>query len=85
MCVLIVGLCILVSGLDVCLMVSKKEFTTADERKLADQEQMEYLTKRSQERKYRWRSGRGVGIFLSLSLSMVNVFPPAWSGIRYSD
>lgn len=53
MYVLIVGLCILVFGLDVCLMVSKKEFTTADERELVDQEQMEYLTKRSLERKYR--------------------------------
>lgn len=50
MYVLIVCLCILVFGLDVCLMVSKKEFTTADEREMADQEQMEYLTKRSLEK-----------------------------------
>ncbi len=53
MWLLIAGLCLLVFGLDVCLMVSKKDFTTADERELADQEQMEYLTQRSLERKCR--------------------------------
>lgn len=50
---LIIGLFLLIFILDVCLMVSKKEFTTASEKKLADQEQMEYLMKKSLERKYR--------------------------------
>ena len=50
---LIIGLCLVISGLDICLMVSKKVFTTDSERELADQEQMEYFKRRDQERKLR--------------------------------
>lgn len=49
---LIIGLCLIISGLDVCLMVSKKKFATVSDREQADQEQMEYL-KKNRERKSR--------------------------------
>lgn len=50
---LIISLCFIIFGLDVCLMVSKKTFTTDSERELADQEQMEYLKKLNRKSKYR--------------------------------
>lgn len=47
---LIVGICLLVSGIDVCMMVSKNIFKKDHERDQADQEQMEYLTKWNRDR-----------------------------------
>lgn len=45
---LILGICLLVSGIDVCMMVSKKIFKSDRERDYSDQEQMEYLTEWNQ-------------------------------------
>lgn len=50
---LILGLCFVISLLDVCLLTSKKKFATNSERELADLEQMEYLEKWNRERMYR--------------------------------
>lgn len=47
---LILGICLLVLGIDVCMMVSKSIFKTDHERDCADQEQMEYLTEWNQDR-----------------------------------
>lgn len=48
---LIIGLCLVIAGFDVCLMVSKSVLVTATEREKADQEQMEYLEKQNRKRK----------------------------------
>lgn len=47
---LILGVCLLVSGIDVCMIVSKNIFKIDTEQDRADQEQMEYLTKWSWDR-----------------------------------
>lgn len=49
---LIIGLGFIISGFDVCLMVSKKSFGTDSERELADQEQMNYLKEWKLKNKY---------------------------------
>lgn len=47
---LILGICLLIFGIDVCMMVSKSKFKTDTERDSADQEQIEYLIKWNQDR-----------------------------------
>lgn len=45
-----ISLCLAILGGDVCLILSKRKFTTTIENELADQEQIEYLKNWNQER-----------------------------------
>lgn len=50
MYIFITSLCLVILGGDVCLILSKRKFTTTIENELADQEQIEYLKNWNQER-----------------------------------
>lgn len=53
MYIFITSLCLVILGGDVCLILSKRKFTTTIENELADQEQIEYLKNWNQERSNR--------------------------------
>lgn len=50
MYIFITSLCLVILGGDVCLILSKRKFTTTIENEFADQEQIEYLKNWNQER-----------------------------------